>query len=88
MSFKQKLSAVLYSLFLFEDSELKLELKSELKSELELELLLLSVSGTIRAGVYQTSVDHKGDIWIVTDLGKHGTEQLLLHCSHSADHTC
>ena len=83
VSYKQKSSAVLYSLFSSEDSELKLKL--ELKLELELPLLL--VLGVTRAGIYQTSVDHKGDTWIATDLGKHNTEQLLLHYSHGADHT-
>ena len=85
--YKQKSSTVPYSLSSFKDSELELKFKLELKSELESELSLLSVSGLIRAGTYQTSVDHKGDAWITTDWGKHGTEQLLLHHSYDADHT-
>ena len=59
--FRQKPNALLYSLFLFENSELKLELKLELESELKLELLLLLVSSTIRTDTYQISVDHKED---------------------------
>ena len=63
--FKQELSTLLYLLFLFKDSELefklKLELKLELKSELKSKLPLLLVLGTIRAGTYQMSVDHKED---------------------------
>ena len=72
---------------MFEDLELELKPKLKLESELESELPLLSVSGMTRAGTYQTSVDHKGDTWIATDLRKHGMEQLLLHYSHDADHT-
>ena len=63
--FKQKPSAFFYSLSLFEDLKLKLELKSEFKSELKsefkLKFLLLSVSGMIRAGAYQMSVNYKED---------------------------
>ena len=57
MLYKWKSSAVLYSLSLFEDLKLKLKFKSEFKSE----LLLLLISDVIRAGTYQTSVNHKGD---------------------------
>ena len=60
-SSKWKSSALFYLLSLFEDSELKLKPKLELESELKSELLLLLVSGMTGAGVYQTSVDHKGD---------------------------
>ena len=52
---KQKSSTLPYSLSLFKDSELKLE------SELKLGLSLLSVLGTIGAGIYQTSINHKRD---------------------------
>ena len=55
--YKQKSSAVPYSLSLFKDSELKLKL--ELK--LELKLLLLLVSDVTRADIYQTSADYKED---------------------------
>ena len=48
--FKQKPSALPYSLSLFEDSELKL--KPDLKSELKSELLLLLVSEMTEAGTY------------------------------------
>ena len=82
--YRQKSSTVLYLLSLSEDSELELELKLKLESELP----LLSVSGATRAGAYQMSVDHKGDMWIAMDLGKHGAEQLLLCCSHGLDHAC
>ena len=61
VSSRQKSSAVLYSLSSFEDLELELKLEPELESELKSELPLLSVLGTIRAGVYQMSVDHKKD---------------------------
>ena len=74
ISFKQKLSTFFYSLSLFKDLELKLRLKSKLKSELKLKLPLLSVLETIRAGTYQTLVDHKKDTWIATDLGKHNAD--------------
>ena len=85
---RQKLSALPYLLSLFEDLKLELEPELKLESELESELPLLLVSGMTGADTYQTSVDHKGDTWIAMDLGKHGTEQLLLCCSHDADHTC
>ena len=65
-----------------------LELKLKLKLELELKLPLLLVLGVTGAGIYQTSVDHKEDMWIAMDLGKHGTEQLLLCYSHGLDHIC
>ena len=75
-------------LFLFKDLELELKPELKLKSEFELKLSLLSVSGMTGAGTYQMSVDHKGDMWITTDLGKHSAEQLLLCCSHGANHAC
>ena len=84
VSYRQNPSAVPYSLSSSKDLKLELELELELESELP----LLSVSGATGAGTYQTSVDHKGDTWIATDLGKHSMEQLLLHHSHDLDHAC
>ena len=87
-SYKWKSSTVLYSLSSFKDSELKLKFKLKLESELESKLLLLSVSGLIRADTYQMSVDHKGDTWIATDRQKYSAKQLLLCHSHGADYVC
>ena len=80
--YKQKSNAVLYSLFLFKD--LKLKLKFELK--LKLKLLLLLVLGVTGADAYQTSVNHKKNVWIATDLGKHDIKQLLLCYSYDLDY--
>ena len=62
MSFRQKSSVLPYLLSSFKDLELKLKFESEFKSELKLKLPLLLVLGTIKAGTYQMSVDHKGDM--------------------------
>ena len=60
-SYRQKPSALPYSLSLFKDLELKLEPELKLELELESELLLLLVLGMTEAGTYQMSVDHKED---------------------------
>ena len=61
MLYKQKSSAILYLLSLFEDLELKFEFKLKLKLKLKSELPLLLISKLTKAGTYQTSVNHKKD---------------------------